>query len=106
MPLNPRIQQLTRECIGFTPSFLNSDLCRFTGTIIIHQEWPQPPAELKRQGLPPANNMPANVWNGIAKLDEELGNLLQADITELSVSFNANPRVEHSYEFIITFYHE
>ena len=106
MSLIPKIKALTIGCIGFTPSFINADLGKFTGTIIIHQEWPLPPAELKRQGLPPANNMPANVWNGIAKLDEELGNLLQEDITELSVSFDANPNVENAYEFIITFYHE
>ena len=104
--MQQKLKQLTINSIGFTPTFINADLGKFTGTIIIHQKWPLPPAELKRQGLPPADNMPANVWNGIAKLDEELGNLLQEDITKLSVSFYANPNTEDSYEFIITFYHE
>ena len=101
--MQQQLKQLTINSIGFTPTFINADLGKFTGTIIIHQKWPLAPAELEKQGLPPTNNLPANIWDGISKLDDELANLLQADITHLWVSFKA---ASNSYEFIITFYHE
>ena len=99
-----QVENQVVNAIGFTPTFLNLDLGKFTGCIIIVQEWPDPPYTLQTMGLPPANNLPNHVWDGISKIDEGLSDILQSDITDLSVSFDGSIHTDKpSYRFTINF---